>query len=146
MILSLDEQLRRAHEIVYEEFKDDLDKGGHRYLHHLYRVSEAGVNIKQKIVGLLHDLLEDKKERWNTVRLIEEGFSPDLVNSISYLTHKPGEPYNDYIDRILTDDIAISVKKNDLRDNMDITRLTTIDEDAVRRLNKYLKAWRRLTY
>ena len=37
--------------------------------------------------------------------------------------------------------LAIRVKINDLRDNMDITRLDYLTEEDTKRLNKYLKAY-----
>jgi hypothetical protein len=36
------------------------------------------------------------------------------------------------------------VKINDLLDNMDITRLQTLTEADVKRLNKYLRAYKRI--
>jgi len=44
-----------------------------------------------------------------------------------------------------TDPVAKQVKINDLLDNMDITRLQTLTEADVKRLNKYLRAYKRLT-
>ena len=45
---------------------------------------------------------------------------------------------------IKTNPLAIKVKINDLRDNMDITRLVHITEKDTERLNKYLKAYQEL--
>ena len=45
---------------------------------------------------------------------------------------------------IKTNPLAIKVKLNDLRDNMDITRLVHITEKDTERLNKYLKAYQEL--
>ena len=45
---------------------------------------------------------------------------------------------------IKTNPLAIKVKINDLRDNMDITRLVYITEKDTERLNKYLKAYQEL--
>lgn len=52
--------------------------------------------------------------------------------------------YDVFINRIKTNPLAIKVKLNDLRDNMDITRLVHITEKDTERLNKYLKAYQEL--
>ena len=52
--------------------------------------------------------------------------------------------YDVFINRIKTNPLAIKVKLNDLRDNMDITRLVHITEKDRERLNKYLKAYQEL--
>ena len=41
--------------------------------------------------------------------------------------------------------IALKVKIADLEDNMDIRRLDVLTEKDMKRLNRYLKAWRYLT-
>jgi len=41
--------------------------------------------------------------------------------------------------------LAISVKINDLTDNLDVKRYQTITEREVKRINKYLKWYRVLT-
>ena len=54
------------------------------------------------------------------------------------------EDYSNFVQRIMTNKTAISVKLNDLRDNMDITRLKELTNNDLKRLNKYLKAYRLL--
>jgi hypothetical protein len=49
-----------------------------------------------------------------------------------------------FIERVAKDPIAIRVKLNDLLDNMDITRLNELNEKDLNRLNKYLRAYRKL--
>lgn len=49
-----------------------------------------------------------------------------------------------FINRVKANPLAIKVKLNDLRDNMDITRLVHITEKDTERLNKYLKAYQEL--
>ena len=41
--------------------------------------------------------------------------------------------------------LAVAVKINDLTDNMDIRRLPYLSDKDVKRLKKYLKAYKRLT-
>ena len=54
------------------------------------------------------------------------------------------ENYEHFIARIKGNLLAVRVKLNDLKDNMDITRLSSITEEDMKRLNKYLKAYHSL--
>lgn len=47
---------------------------------------------------------------------------------------------NAYIQRVKGNPLAVKVKLNELRDNMDTTRMPEVREKDVARLNKYLKA------
>ena len=55
------------------------------------------------------------------------------------------ENYDDFIDRIRKNPLATAVKLNDLTDNMDIRRLPYLSDKDVKRLKRYLKAYKRLT-
>ena len=54
------------------------------------------------------------------------------------------EPYDRLIARIKGNPLAVAVKLNDLADNMDIRRLPYISDKDVKRLKKYLKAYKQL--
>ena len=54
------------------------------------------------------------------------------------------EDYDNFIQRVIKNKTAISVKLNDLKDNMDITRINKLTNSDLKRLNKYLKAYRQL--
>jgi hypothetical protein len=47
--------------------------------------------------------------------------------------------------RVAKNPLAVRVKMNDLSDNMDIRRLNELDDIAVSRIRKYLKAYKFLT-
>jgi hypothetical protein len=68
-----------------------------------------------------------------------------VLATVQVPTHAPGVPYQDYIDLILTNPIAIEVKLADLEDNMDIRRLDEVNDSAVARFRKYLVAYRLLS-
>ena len=55
------------------------------------------------------------------------------------------EPYDEFIERVKTNQLAVAVKINDLADNMDIRRCKELSEWDVKRLKKYLKAYQELT-
>ena len=55
------------------------------------------------------------------------------------------EPYDEFIERVKTNQLAVAVKINDLADNMDIRRCKELSEWDVKRLKNYLKAYQELT-
>ena len=131
--------LEKALQIALEAHKEQTDKAGAPYLLHLIRVMNAGQTENEKICGILHDLVEDTP--WTFEDLRREGFSVEVIRDLVCVTKQPNEPYTHFIERIKKNSLATKVKLNDLRDNMDITRLTFITEEDTQRLNKYLKAY-----
>ena len=134
--------LEKAIQIALEAHKEQTDKAGAPYLLHLIRVMNAGQTENEKICGILHDLVEDTP--WTFEALRREGFSEEVIRALVCVTKQPNEPYTHFIERIKKNSLATKVKLNDLRDNMDITRLTFITEEDTQRLNKYLKAYHSL--
>jgi (p)ppGpp synthase/HD superfamily hydrolase len=133
-----------AFEIAKNAFQNKTDKGGKPYFEHLVRVAKRFKDDDFLYpIAILHDLIEDCPE-WNETSL-RCLFSENIVSTIVVLTKKENEDYFEYIDRINQSSWATKVKIQDLRDNMDITRLKTITEKDFERLSKYLKAYRILT-
>jgi len=106
------------------------------------RVMERGKSEIEKICGVLHDVVEDSK--WTFEMLENEGFSDEVISVLRCVTKEQEEDYEDFINRVAQNPIAVEVKINDLLDNMDITRFKNLDKEDLRRLNKYLKAFWRL--
>ena len=120
-----------------------VDKAGMPYAGHVMRVMQAGRTIDEKIVGMLHDLVEDTD--WTFEALLAEGFPTHIIDALRCVTKlSDDEPYDAFIQRVKTNPLAVAVKINDLTDNMDIRRLSDITENDVQRLRKYLKAYRNL--
>ena len=61
------------------------------------------------------------------------------------LTKLEGESYDKFIARVKCNALATAVKLNDLTDNMDIRRLPYLSDKDVKRLKKYLKAYKQLS-
>ncbi|MBQ2113098.1 MAG: hypothetical protein II194_07760 [Bacteroidales bacterium] len=136
--------LERAIQIATEAHKGQFDKAGREYIGHPIRVMEMGRTEDEKIVGVLHDVIEDTD--WTFERLEAEGFSQEVINALRCVTKtSENENYDDFIDRVKKNPLAIAVKINDLTDNMDIRRLPYLSDKDVKRLKKYLKAYKRLT-
>ena len=136
--------LQRAIEIATEAHQGQFDKAGRDYIGHPLRVMEMGKTEEEKIVGVLHDVIEDTD--WTFEKLAEEGFSDEVITALRCVTKiSENENYDDFIDRVKKNPLAVAVKINDLTDNMDIRRLPYLSDKDVKRLKKYLKAYKRLT-
>lgn len=135
--------IERAIEIALLAHKGQKDKSGVEYILHPLRVMERGKTETEKICGVLHDVVEDSV--WTIEDLINEGFSEEVISVIKCLTKKTeNENYDEFIKRVAKDPIAVKVKLNDLLDNMDINRLNELTDQDLHRLNKYLRAYKKL--
>lgn len=135
--------LPRAIEIATEAHKGQFDKAGNEYIGHPLRVMEMGRTEEEKIVGVLHDLIEDTD--WTFEMLEAEGFAPEIIAALKCVTKlSENENYDAFIERVRKNPLATAVKINDLTDNMDIRRLPYLSDKDVKRLKKYLKAYKKL--
>jgi (p)ppGpp synthase/HD superfamily hydrolase len=135
--------LARAIEIATEAHKGQVDKAGNEYIGHPLRVMEMGKTEEEKIVGVLHDVVEDTD--WSFERLEAEGFAPEIIAALKCVTKiSENENYDAFIERVKKNPLATAVKINDLTDNMDIRRLPYLSDKDVKRLKKYLKAYKKL--
>ena len=136
--------LERAIEIATEAHRGQVDKAGNDYIGHPLRVMAMGKTTNEKIVGVLHDVIEDTD--WTFESLAAEGFSEEVINALRCVTKlSEEEPYDQFIARVKVNPLAVAVKLNDLSDNMDIRRLPSLSENDIKRLKKYLRAYKQLT-
>lgn len=134
--------------IIEKVFLDKKDKAGKPYIDHLKRVAENACAIapygfvdKIEIVALLHDLIEDCPE-W-TIEHIEAIFNDsEITNALALLTRKRGDNYDEYVQRIGCSLISRIVKLADLKDNMDLTRLSdSLTDRDIERIKKYHRSY-----
>jgi (p)ppGpp synthase/HD superfamily hydrolase len=90
------------------------------------------------IVGLLHDTLEDIP--YVTKDLIKGIYGKKVADAIVAITKLKGEEYQTYLNRVKSNLIATKVKIEDLKHNMDITRLLNTTEKDIERIIKYKDA------
>ena len=136
--------LERAIEIAVSAHKGQLDKGGNPYILHPLRVMMALDLEDEKIVGVLHDVVEDNDE-WTFEKLEIEGFSLSVIDGLKSVTKlSENEDYDDFITRSLANEIGKKVKMADLRHNMDVSRIDKISELDIGRLNRYQLAYARI--
>lgn len=131
--------LEKAIEIAQEVHKGVKDKGGYDYINHPIRVMHAMSNDQEKIVAILHDVVEDSD--WTFDRLKEEGFEDSVIESLRCVTkYSEEEDYQEFIKRAATNKIATKVKMADIEDNLDLSRLGTLTEKDLTRIKKYKNA------
>ncbi|MBT5086842.1 MAG: GTP pyrophosphokinase [Deltaproteobacteria bacterium] len=132
--------LERAIEIAVNAHKGVTDKGGNPYIVHPLRVMMSLKSDNEKIVGVLHDVVEDAED-WDFERLQEEGFSKEVLDALRSVTKtSEEEDYNEFVQRALTNEIGRAVKIADIRDNLDVTRIGELRQKDMNRLNKYKNA------
>ena len=135
--------LTRAIEIAVSAHKDQVDKGGNPYILHPLRVMMSLETNEERIVGVLHDVIEDSE--WTPEDLAKEGFSEEIIVAIGSVTktdseHGTEEGYFRFVERAKQNPIGAKVKIADLRDNLDVSRIPTLDKAALERINKYKKS------
>lgn len=117
------------------------DKGGNAYILHPMRIAmRLRTNDEELMsIAILHDVIEDSKLTFED--LLNEGFSERVVAGLRLLTHQKGVSYDDYIDGMRGNRDALRVKREDLRDNSDITRLKGVTEKDLKRMEKYQRSF-----
>ena len=140
--MTKDELLNKAIKIAQKAHKGQTDKFGTPYIGHVIRVMNAGKTYDEKIVGVLHDVIEDCPEI-TLDHLLQQGFPNEIVFAIECLTKNPSDQdYTEFVKQTEKSPLAVSVKMNDLQDNMNLTRFNRpMTEKDMNRLNKYLTAY-----
>jgi (p)ppGpp synthase/HD superfamily hydrolase len=138
----------RALERAVEVHRKQLDKAGAPYLLHPLVVMLKMDTFEEKIVALIHDVVEDSpKEKPVTLDdLRKDGFSEKVVKAVDCLTKRDEDKNREnnerlYLKKIKGNKLARKVKLADLEDNMDLTRLKEFTVRDMNRLNKYKKAF-----
>ncbi len=135
--------LDTAIQIAAEAHAAQKQRNGQPYILHPLRVMARVHTEDEKIVAILHDVLEDTP--WTADQLKARGFPPHILHALDCVTKRHGERYEDFVTRSASDPIAIRVKLADLEDNMDVRRLPELTEKDHTRLSKYLAAYHRLS-
>lgn len=146
--------LERAICIAAEAHSGQTDKAGKAYILHPLRVMLSLSSDQERIVGVLHDVVEDC-EAWTFTRLADEGFSDEIILALKSVTkHERNknpvlnpdldasaeEPYEDFIRRAAANKIGARVKRADLLDNMDWSRIAEPTANDLARMIRYKNA------
>jgi len=146
--------LEKAIKIAVEAHTGQVDKGGNPYILHPLRVMLSLNSEDERIVGVLHDVVEDC-EGWSWERLKDQGCSDEIIEALQSVSKTPEEEkqfkkmddpnekldhYLEFIKRAKFNKIGRNVKAADIKDNLDISRIDDITESDINRLNRYKAA------
>lgn len=134
---------KKSLKLCFAAHKDQTDKSGMPYVFHPFHLAEQMPDEETTIVALLHDVVEDTPYTLDDLR--EMGFSEKVLAALTLMTHDKRIPYMDYVAKIKENKIAMTVKLADLKHNSDLSRLDTVDEKALKRIEKYRQAIALLT-
>ena len=129
--------LEKAIALAAKKHAGQLDKAGQPYILHPLRLMLNVESMDQKMVAVMHDLLEDTDA--TIVDLITLGFSQNVIDAVVALTKKEGESRLDAAKRIVKNSLARTVKLADLADNMDLSRIKSPTPRDFMRLEEYKK-------
>lgn len=134
--------LPRAIEIATEQHAGQVDKAGQPYIEHPLRVMRRMRTNVERIVAVLHDVIED-----GTVTLADlakEGFSHEVRAALDSVTRRLGEDYTAFVMRAAENPVGRWVKYEDLRDNADLARIPAPTDADIARSEKYQRAMTQL--
>ena len=116
--------------------------GGEPFIRHPLRVMLQVEADIERIVAVLHDLVEDTPYTLDDVRRL--GYPNEAIEALDRLTRREGEAYEEYIGRIASHPIARRVKLADLRDNLANSRRLEANAENRERIERYERARDRL--
>jgi (p)ppGpp synthase/HD superfamily hydrolase len=134
--------LENAIAIAVEAHRGQTEKSGGPYILHPLRAMFRLESAVDRIVAVLHDVVEDTLITPEDLR--QRGFSDEVLAALDCVTKREGEDYRSFVARAATNPIARRVKLADLEDNMDVRRLPALTAKDAERLTRYVDAWHTL--
>lgn len=134
--------LETAIRLAAKVHKGQVDRFGKPYILHVMRVMMRGQDLDEQVLGALHDVLE--RSSLKAPDLAAKGFNGRVLKALDHITRQKEETYEQYIDRVMQDNLAIRVKLNDLADKMDLLHVETLNHADLKRYNKQLTAYHRM--
>jgi hypothetical protein len=149
-----DNLIEKASALAKELHKGQKDKAGVDYFEgHLSFVGNAGYGWKDKIVGFLHDAAEDTPHTVSEIiqilkeksqGVLQDDDAEEMETALNLLNSSSASSRKEYIANIKNSALATRVKLNDLKHNMDISRLPNLTEKDIDRLKRYKKEYRQV--
>ncbi len=119
-----------------------VDKGGNPYINHPIAVSEMLESEEEKTVAILHDIVEDTAITLDDLR--KQGFPEHVVEAVQTLSKGKGIAYEDYIENVKKNKLALAVKIADMTHNSDLSRIQNPTAKDYARVEKYRRIMRGL--
>ena len=130
--------LELALSIAMEAHRGQFDKAGVDYIEHPLYVASLVCTEDEKAVALLHDVIEDSP--FTAEELLLAGLPETVVTAFQVLSKKNGQDYQTYLETVKSNPLARVVKLAVLKHNSDLSRLSSVTEKDLERLEKYKKA------
>ena len=134
----MSQTLERAIAIAAAAHEGQVDKGGAPYILHPLKVMLRVNTLEERIVAVLHDVVEDCGISFDDLR--NEGFSETVLMAIASVTKVPDESYEEFIERVAQNPIGRVVKLADLEENSDLSRIAQPSWEDLERIEKYRRA------
>ncbi|MGY4857684.1 ADP-ribosylglycohydrolase family protein [Cryobacterium sp. AP23] len=109
-----------------------VDKLGVAYIEHPLGVMAKVDGADEKIVAVLHDVVEDTEVTLDDLRA--QGFAEHIVRAVDAVTKRPGEPLAASMARVAADPLAMTVKFADLAHNANPDRQAELPPETRERL------------
>lgn len=129
-----DPQIVLALICAYIAHGKQVDKEGVPYFLHPLAVSKKMKTTDEKIVALLHDVLEDSSVTVGNLRSM--GFSECVIEAVKTLTRHKTQSYKNYLIQVSQNPLSSKVKRADIQDNLDPLRLEKLSIRLQKRLRK----------
>jgi (p)ppGpp synthase/HD superfamily hydrolase len=126
----------KAHQLASKAHQGQVDQGGHPYILHLEAVANLVTTVEEKVVALLHDIVEDTQVTFDDLR---KEFDDTIITAVDAMTKREKtEKFMGYLRRAKANPIAKKVKIADMIHNSDLTRLPFPPrEEDLQREEKY---------
>ena len=126
-------------EIALKAYIGKKDKAGKTYILHPLRIMAKMTTEKEMAIALLHDVIEDSD--FTAEDLLNDNIPSDVVEAVQCLTKENGESYEEFVIRVAKNKLAAKIKKADIEDNINVLRLSAVEDKDLERIVKYHKAW-----
>ena len=130
--------LELALSIATKAHRGQFDKAGIDYIEHPIYVASQVDTEEEKAVALLHDVIEDSP--FTSEELLLAGLPEIVVAAVQILSKKKGQDCQIYLENVKSNPLARVVKLADLKRNSDLSRLSSVTDKDLERLEKYKKA------
>jgi (p)ppGpp synthase/HD superfamily hydrolase len=126
-----------AIKLAVDAHRGQKDRAGQPYILHPLRVMAGMETEHERIVAVLHDVVEDTPVAHSRIYGMFGALVGEAVEAITKIS---GERYDHYLVRVKANPVATRVKLADLRDNSDMNRLTQATDTDWERWDKYQHA------
>ena len=89
--MALSKDVERARDLAFSAHYGAVDKAGAPYILHPERVAERLSSPEEKVVGWLHDVVEDTDV---SLGYIAETFGEETAEAVDRITHRKGESWS----------------------------------------------------